>query len=299
MHSINFGSKPIQFLTLAFLSLIWGSSFILMKKGLAAFGPDEVAAFRIFLVFLVLLPHALTHLNLIRKSNAFSLLAVGMLGSAIPYVLFVTAQTEISSSLSGILNALTPLFTLVFGVMFFRRKTRLANIAGVLLGLAGAAGLIYFSEEHNLAHSFTIFMLLPAIASAFYGLNVNIIKSFLQNFDPVAITSLSFFMIGPFAGIYLFGFTDFIPHASSPDALMPLVFISVLAVVGTAFAVIVFNSLIKYTTALYASSVTYLIPVVAIFWGLFDNEKFYWIQALFVVLIFVGISLINRPKTSK
>ncbi|MGB0391345.1 MAG: DMT family transporter [Salibacteraceae bacterium] len=296
MNKLDFSSRTVQVITLVFLSLIWGSSFILMKRGLDSYPPNEIAALRLFLVFIVLLPSTIKHFKVLKPSNRWAFFAVGVFGSALPYYLFVTAQTEISSSLSGILNSLTPLFTLIFALVFFKEKIRAISAMGVSLGLIGAIGLIYFSAEHEVAQSFTIYMLLPIIASACYGMNVNIIKSRLQNVDPVAVTALSFALVGPFAGIYLFGVSDFMTHVQQPDGLKNFGFIAILAVMGTALAVLVFNMLIKETTALFASSVTYLIPIVAIVWGVIDGEEFNLIQLLFAVLILAGISLIRSKR---
>ncbi|MFT4752973.1 MAG: drug/metabolite transporter (DMT)-like permease [Salibacteraceae bacterium] len=296
MKAIDFKSRTVQISTLAFLSLIWGSSFILMKRGLETFPPNEIAALRLFLVFVVLLPSTVTHFKVLKPNNRWAFLSVGILGSALPYLLFVTAQTEISSSLSGILNSLTPLFTLIFALVFFKEKIRVISVVGVSLGLIGAIGLIYFSAEHAVAHTFTVYMLLPIIASACYGLNVNIIKTRLQNINPVAVTALSFALIGPFAGVYLFGFSDFTAHIQEPAGLKSFGYISILAVLGTALAVLIFNMLIKHTTALFASSVTYLIPIIAILWGVVDGEEFNMMQLLFVGVILAGISLIKSKK---
>ena len=296
MQKIDFSSRAVQAATLGFLSLIWGSSFILMKRGLEVFPPNEIASLRIFLVFLVLLPSTIKHFSALKPSNRWAFFAVGILGSALPYFLFVTAQTQISSSLSGILNSLTPLFTLIFALAFFKQKIRTISMVGVSLGLVGAIGLIYFSAEHAVSQSFTIYMLLPIIASASYGLNVNIIKSKLQNINPVAVTALSFALVGPFAGIYLLGFSDFTTHIQEPNGLSSFGYIAILAVFGTALAVLIFNMLIKHTTALFASSVTYLIPIIAIVWGLIDGEEFNLTQLLFVGVILGGISLIRSSK---
>lgn len=296
MKNIDFSSRSVQVLSLGFLALIWGSSFILMKRGLVSFAPNEIAALRLFLVFLVLLPSTIKHIKWLTADKVLPFLAVGVFGSALPYYLFVTAQTEISSSLSGILNSLTPLFTLLFAVAFFKQKVRWISVLGISIGLIGAVGLIYFSAEHALAHSFTIFMLLPIIASASYGLNVNIVKAYLQEVNPVAVTALSFALVGPFAGIYLFTSTDFVAHLTSPTGYESFGYITILAVVGTAFAVLIFNMLIKHTTAIFASAVTYLIPIIAILWGVVDGEAFNLIQLLFVFAILGGISLIKSKK---
>lgn len=296
MQKIDFKSRTVQIATLAFLSIIWGSSFILMKRGLEVFPASEIAALRMFLVFLVLLPSTIQHFSELKPSNRWWFFAVGIFGSALPYFLFVTAQTEISSSLSGILNSLTPLFTLIIAVFFFKQKVRSISMLGVSLGLIGAIGLIYFSAEHKVSQSFTIYMILPIIASASYGINVNIIKTYLQNINPVAVTAWSFAMIGPLAGVYLLGFSDFTSNIQLTGGLVSFGYIAILAVVGTALAVLIFNMLIKHTTALFASSVTYLIPIIAIIWGIIDGEEFNLIQLLFVIVILGGISLIKSSK---
>lgn len=296
MKKIDFSLRSVQIITLVFLSLIWGSSFILMKRGLESYPPQEIAALRLFLVFVVLLPSTIKFMKVLNASNRWAFLAVGIFGSALPYYLFVTAQTQISSSLSGILNSLTPLFTLIFALFFFKEKIRPISMVGVTVGLAGAIGLIYFSAEHDVAQSFTVYMLLPVIASACYGINVNIIKSNLKDINPIAVTALSFALIGPFAGVYLFTISDFVTHIQEPEGLQNFGFIAILAVIGTALAVLIFNMLIKETTALFASSVTYLIPIVAIVWGVIDGEAFNGIQLLFAGLILAGISLIKSKK---
>lgn len=296
MKNIDFSARSVQIFSLGFLALIWGSSFILMKRGLVSFTPNEIAALRLFLVFLVLLPSSIKHIKWLTVDKIMPFLAVGIFGSALPYYLFVTAQTEISSSLSGILNSLTPLFTLFFAVIFFKQRVRWVSVVGVTIGLIGAVGLIYFSAEHALANSFTVFMVLPIIAAASYGLNVNIIKAYLQEVNPVAVTAWSFALVGPWAGIYLFTATDFIPHLLAPHGIESFGYISILAIVGTAFAVLIFNMLIKHTTAIFASAVTYLIPIIAILWGVVDGEAFNLVQLLFVGAILGGISLIKSKK---
>jgi drug/metabolite transporter (DMT)-like permease len=169
-------------------------------------------------------------------------------------------------------------------------------MVGVSLGFIGAVGLVYFSAEHAIANSFTVYMILPVIASASYGINVNIVKTYLQNINPVAVTSLSFAMIGPIAGVYLLFFSDFVEHVQQPHGWESFGYISILAIIGTALAVLIFNMLIKYTTALFASSVTYLIPIVAIIWGIVDGESFNLIQLLSAGVILFGISLIRSNK---
>lgn len=296
---IDFANKATQWFTMAFLSLIWGSSFILMKRGLVSFSAEEVAAYRIFIVFVSLVPFSFKFLKNLKGKQAFILFLTGIFGSAFPYFFFVKAQTQIDSSLSGILNSLTPLFTLLFAYFFFKQRFRTFSIIGVLLGLIGASGLIYFSGNESLS-GISYYAILPIVASASYGLNVNLIKMYLQHLSSIEITGLSFMTIGPFTGLYLFLGTDFIPHlTSSEQGWTSLGYITILGVVGTAVAVWIFNMLIKETSALFASSVTYLIPIVAIAWGVLDHENINIYQFIFTGVIFLGISLINSKRSFK
>jgi len=297
MKSINFSSKKVQVATLSFLALIWGSSFILMHRGLDSFQADEVAAYRLFIVFVALIPFVKKDIHLLLEKRGLALLSVGLFGSALPYFLFVKAQTQIDSSLSGILNSLTPMFTLLFALVFFNQKFKRNSIIGVFLGFVGAAGLIYFSESQPTWESFSLYVFMPIVASACYGLNVNIIKMYLQNVSPMSMTALAFLWVGPFAGVYLFFFTDFVPHlVENPKGWESLGYISILGVVGTALAVWIFNMLIKETSALFASSVTYLIPIVAIAWGLVDGDQMNGFQFLFVGVILFGVAIINSKR---
>lgn len=292
-----FSSKPVQWITLVLLAVVWGSSFILMKRGLEAFAPEEIAAYRIFIVFFSLSPFVWKYRKLLVNAKSLPLFLAGIFGSALPYFLFIKAQTEISSSLSGILNSLTPIFTLLFAVLLFKQQFKWNSVLGIFLGFVGAVGLIYFSGNTSSTDSISLLVVLPIIASASYGLNVNLIKRYLQETPPMAVTAMSFAVIGPLAGIYLFGFSDFSTQLMNhPKGLSSFIYISILGVVGTALAVWMFNMLIKETSALFASSVTYLIPIVAVIWGVLDGENFYLMQFFAALIVLLGISLINSKR---
>jgi len=298
MVNINYGNKVVQWITLALLAITWGSSFILMKKGLEYFSPQEVAAYRISVATLVLLPFSLPNLSVLSK-NWRPLLIAGLFGNGIPAFLFAIAQTEIPSSLSGILNSLTSLFTLAIGIIFFRVAFLRFQILGVIAALIGALGLIGFGSLTEFG-TYAKYSSLVVIASACYGIAVNIIKYYLHDIKPAQITSLSFLLIGPPVAIYLFSTTDFITSSTTkPDALWGVFYLSILGIVGTAIAVIIFNRLIKETTAVFASSVTYLIPVVALTWGVFDGEQISLEQVAYMAIILVGIFLINSSAPGR
>ncbi|MCK9400808.1 MAG: EamA family transporter [Bacteroidales bacterium] len=295
-RSTNSRNLLIAYGILASLALIWGSSFILIKRGLEFYSSAEVGALRVSITFLVLSPFALSRLRKLSFQEWKYLAIVGLIGSGFPAFLFAKAQTGIDSSLAGILNSLTPLFTMVIGLSFFSLKIKWFNMAGVLIGLAGAIGLISISGgrsfEFNIQYAIYII-----IATVCYATNVNLVKYKLRDVDALTITALSFFIIGMPVLLYLLIFTEFIPQISTePAALKALGYIGILAVVGTALALIAFNKLVKLASPVFAASVTYLIPVVAVSWGSMDGEKMTPVSFLWMAVILLGIFLVNKKK---
>jgi drug/metabolite transporter (DMT)-like permease len=292
MSRIDLSKRGWQWATLLLLSIIWGTSFILMKKGLISYSSTQVAAFRMFFSFIIVLPLAIRNIRVINKRNIRPLLLSGLLGFAIPALLFTKAQTRIDSSLAGMLNSLTPLFTLIFGLLIFTARIKYYHVLGILIGLAGATGLIW-KRELNIFEGINAYALLVVVATICYGINVNIVKFKLAELTSVQITSLSFLFVGPVGGIYLL-FSDFSGVTQNGNYILNLVFIALLALLSSVLAVIIFNSLIKYTTAIFASSVTYIIPVFATLWGIFDGEIIRLAQLLWLVIILGGIYLVNK-----
>ena len=225
---------------------------------------------------------------------------MGVLGNLIPAFLFTKAETGISSSLTGMLNSLTPVFTLFLGVVLFKTKTKWVNALGIFIGFAGAIGLLTVGKSSDLGNNM-LFGLFVVVATVCYGLSVNIIKVELDNVKPIAATVWAMTFIGPMAGIYLFGCTDFVVKFNTqPGAYVSLGYVSLLAIFGTAISVIIFNMLIRNTTALFASSVTYLIPIVAMGWGFLDGENLQVLHFLWIAIILAGVFLVNKkPQTAK
>lgn len=285
----------IPWLILFGLVLTWGSSFILIKQGLEGFSGDSrvVGALRIVITFLVLLPFALRRLSRVKRKHWGVLVIVGIISNAAPAFLFAHAQTGIDSNMAGILNSLTPMFTLLIGLWFFHIKPKWFNIAGVFAGLAGAIGLIHYSGDGGFAFNFS-YAIYVLIATICYAASVNIIKTYLADLDAVSITVFSFLIIGVPVCIFLIFFTGFLDYLSAgKEAWEGLAYISILAIAGTAIALIFFNMLIKMTSALFAASVTYMIPVVAIIWGIIDGEIFEWNYLIWIILILGGVYLVN------
>jgi drug/metabolite transporter (DMT)-like permease len=288
--------KPsrLSWLILIVLSVVWGSSFILMKKGLEAFSSDEVAALRISIAFVFLSPLLIKHYQIDLKKYGLGLILMGVFGNLVPAFLFTKAETEISSSLTGMLNALTPLFTIVIAIFWLRIRPSGAQVAGIIVGFLAAVALMFF-DTNNEPSKNALYGLLVVLATLFYAISVTGIKKFLGDLNSVKATVWAFTFTGPASLIYLFGFSNFTVHLrQNPLALQSLGFISILAIVGTALSVIIYNVLIKQAGAVFASTCTYLIPVVAIAWGLVNYEAVNWIQMLSIIIIIFSVYLINR-----
>lgn len=287
-------AKNLKWILYIALVFIWGTSFILMKKGLEVFDPLQVGSLRIIITFLALAPLTFKRFKSISKRDWFILGIVGLLGSFFPAFLFAKAQTGLNSATAGILNSLTPLFTLLVGVSFFKFKPRWWSYIGVLISMLGTYGLLSVSGGN--AFSFNIqYGLLIILATLFYGTQINIIKTYLKHIPPVTITVFQFFIIGWPAVFVLFGFTDFIVlFKTEPRVYEGLFYVAILALVATAFALILFNKLIKIANPVFSSSVTYFIPLVALLWGFFDNESFNLLFFLWIGLILSGVYLVNR-----
>ncbi|MES2593618.1 MAG: EamA family transporter [Bacteroidota bacterium] len=286
-------TKFINWLILIALALTWGSSFILMKRGMEVYSSEQVAALRIFIAFLFLSPLIFRHVKKPLLKHWKGFVGMGVIGNLIPAFLFTKAETGISSSLTGALNSLTPLFTLLIGIILFKAKTSSLNVLGIIVGFVGAIGLLMVGQKADTDNNL-LFVFYVVLATLCYAVSVNIIKKRLGEVNSVTATVWAMLFIGPFAGIYLFT-TDFTERlANSPLALQSLGYVSILAIFGTAISVIVFNVLIKNTSAIFASSVTYLIPIVAMGWGLFDDEAVVLLHFAWIGLILSGVYLVNK-----
>ncbi|HAJ98909.1 MAG TPA: EamA family transporter [Bacteroidales bacterium] len=291
---MKIGAK--EWAALVFLMLVWGSSFILVKRGLESFSGMELGALRIVITFAILLPFAITRIRKVPMASLKFFAITGLIGSGIPPFLFGIAQMHIDSFLAGVLNALTPLFTLVIGVAFFRAKASILNVVGVLLALAGAAGLLMSVHNPQLGNGI-LYGLLVVVATVMYALNMNIIKKHLASFDPLTITSLMFASIGIPATIYLFAQSGFVATMqSNPQAWISFGYVAILAIFGSAISMVVHNWLIHRTSALFASTVTYMMPIVSIAWGIADGELFLLGYFLWIALILLGVYLTNKVR---
>ena len=276
----------------ALLAIIWGSSFILMKEGLKAFSPYQVASLRMLSAGIILLPFAYKALKSIPKEKMGLVVFSGLLGNFIPAYLFCIAETQIDSSLAGILNSLTPLFTIIVGVLFFKAQTNRVKILGMFIGFVGLSFLLAVGKNmsfHNLSYASLVLL-----ATLFYGINVNIVGRHMQQLGAINVASLAFaFLIIPSA-IVLYFTGYFNNDFSSPMVLKSLLASSVLGVIGTSIATILFYYLVKQSGMLFGSMVTYGIPVVAVAWGILDGENLSLLQIAFLGLILLGVWIVNR-----
>ena len=287
-------NKAFSWFLLILLSLVWGSSFILMKRGLEAFSSGEVAALRIGMAFIFLSPMLVVHYRLDFRKYWKGLVIMAFFGNFIPAFLFTESETMITSSLAGMLNALTPLFTVVVALLWIKVRPSGNKIAGIIVGFLAALALIFFEEAQDVFKNFS-YGLLVVIATVCYAVSINGIKKYLSDISSVKATVWAFTFSGPVALVYLFGFSDFTTHLqSSPSALSSLGYVAILAIFGTALSVILYNVLIKQAGVIFASSCTYLIPVVAVLWGIFDGEAVSGAQVFSILVIIGSVYLINR-----
>jgi drug/metabolite transporter (DMT)-like permease len=281
-------SKIWHWLAVALLSLIWGSSYILMKKGLRSFSAYQLASLRILISFICLLPVALRTLPKFSKKNFRSVFMIGLFGSGIPAFLYPLAETRIDSSLTGMLNSLSSAFTLVIGILFYKRMAIRSQIVGVFLGFLGAAGLLY-----NGPLTFNYYGLFVVLATVMNGISNNEVGR-VEGLNGLEITSLAFFVMSPFALTLLLS-TDLHAVFITPDWLLNFGYIATLSIVGSAFANAIYYYLVRDTSPLVASVVAYFLPIVATLWGLSDNEHLAPNMLISVLLILAGVYLINRP----
>jgi drug/metabolite transporter (DMT)-like permease len=293
MSEHNRGTALLLFIG---LTLIWGTSFILIKQGLKVLSWDEVATLRVTAAAIFLLPVGIVQFKGLKTSDYWKMFASGMMAILIPAFLFSGAQTQMASSVAGILNALSPLFTMIIGAFIFNQKFKGASIIGIILGFGGAVVLALTRSSDNFP-GFNMYALLIVLACIFYGANLNFVKFVIPNVRSLTITSVSVLLVAPIAAVYLFGFTDFtykLQHAEG--AWTATGFIIILGLMSTAVALLLFNRLVKLTTPLFASSVTYVMPVVAVLWGLLDGESIRAGHLIGMSLIIGGVYLANRKS---
>ena len=294
-------TTPMAWALLIILACIWGTSFILMKKGLVVFSALELGAIRVSVAALLLLPFALRHVGGVPRSQFKWLAMSGVVGTLLPAFLFAYAETKLASGLAGVLNALTVVFVLLVGALLFGQRLTAQRVLGIGLGLAGTVVMLQLGGSGGDATPagegnawYGLYILAATIG---YGLSVNVIKYKLSGLSPIAVTSMLLMLIGGPALAFLLLATDFVHKlGTAPGAWTAFGYIALLATMSTAVAMVLFNKLIQQSTALFASSSTYLIPIVALALGALDGEAFNMWHFVGMVVILGGVLIIHRAK---
>lgn len=285
-------TNTLKWLFLTVLALIWGSSFILIKKGLVGLSPMQLGSLRIIFSALFLIIIGFRSITEIKHHQWKYIALTSLFGTFIPAFLFAIAQTQIGSSVSSILNSLTPLNTLIIGGLAFGLSFKRTQVFGVIIGLIGTLLLIVNGAMNhpNQNYWYTVLVL---IASICYATNVNLLKKHLSDVKPLSISTGNFLVMLVPALIVLFS-TDFMNVVENAEVQNSMIYIIILGVVGTGIANIIFFKLIQMSSPVFATSVTYLIPVVAFFWGLLDNEMLTPIQFIGAFIILIGVYLSSK-----
>lgn len=281
-----------KWLFLLILAFIWGSSFILIKRGLVGLTPIQLGSLRIIFSAIFLLVIGFKTLPQIPQNKWKYIALTGLFGTFIPAFLFAIAQTQIDSSISSILNSLTPMNTLIIGILAFGLSPKRSQIVGVVIGLIGSALLILNGAVTHPEQNY-YYTILVIIASICYATNVNLLKKYLSDVSPLSITTGNFtVMLLP--ALLILSFSGFFQVFQLPQTQHSMLFVLILGVVGTGIANIIFFKLIQISSPVFATSVTYLIPVVAFFWGLVDSEVLSPIQLVGALIILFGVYLSSK-----
>ncbi|MCD8407131.1 DMT family transporter [Tenacibaculum dicentrarchi] len=288
-------SKQVKWLYLIVLALVWGSSFILMKKALIGVTPIQLGALRILITAIFLLLIGFKSLKKIQKKHQIYILYTAFLGTFFPVFMYAFAVKGIDSAITAILSSLTPFNTFILGALIFGFTFNKKQFIGILVGLIGTLILILKGAELNPNQNYW-YAILVVFSSIGYAFNVNIIKKYLSDLDALAITTGNFLVLIIPASLVLF-FSDFFTLFELNDQMTTTFgYITILAILGTGIAKILYNKMVHLTTPIFASSVTYLIPIVAVAWGLADDEKLSLVQLLAGGIILFGVWLVNKAK---
>ena len=294
MHNIK-----SKWMYLFVLSIIWGSSFILIKKSLIGLTPYQLGALRMIITGLFLFAMGYKTIKTIKKPDWKWIVISGLLGSFIPAFFFAIAETEIDSAIVSILNSLVPLNTILLGFAVFKITSTKRQILGVMIGFIGTAILILKGAHLNPNQNY-FYAIFVVLSTLMYAVNVNIIKKYLQHVKPLTIATGNFVAI-IIPAIIILLFTDFfsVKTFENPKLKIAMVYITILSFFGTAMAKILFNKLVHMSTPVFASSVTFVIPIVALIWGFLDGEAFSILQGVASIVILFGVYLSHKSQSNR
>jgi len=288
-------SKNQKWIYLGILALVWGSSFILMKKALIGLTPIQLGALRILIAGFFLLLIGFKSIKEIQRHHWKYIVYTAILGTFIPVFLFAYAVSGIDSSIVSILNSLTPFNTFIFGALVFGFTFKKQQLIGIIIGLVGTIILILEGADLNPNQNYWLSILI-IIASVGYAFNVNIVKKYLHDISALSIVAGNFLLM-VIPALLVLSMTDFFStFEMNQTNINSLGYVTILSIIGTGLAKVLYNKMVNLATPIFASSVTYLIPIVAVFWGILDGEKLSFTELLAAFIILFGVYLVNKKK---
>lgn len=284
-----------KWVLLILLSLIWGSSFILIKKSLDHFSPYQVGALRVLIAGIILMPIAISKYRLFPKRHLKWLILAAFTGNFIPMFLFPIAEMEISSSIAGIINSMMPIFVIIVGTLFWKFETTKRQMTGIFISFTGVCLLAFGGGDDAKFKIFPILLLLSATLC--YAISTTTVKSKLMDVSSTVLSAFVFSFILFLPSLVALVSTGFVSNFTfSKENMIGLMFVSLLSVFGTGLAMMMNYRLLKVSTPLFASTVTLLMPIVAIIWGILDGEKLTILQFVGASVIIAGLIFL-RAKT--
>lgn len=284
-----------KWILLVILSIIWGSSFILIKKSLDHFTPYQVGALRVLIAGIILMPIAISKYKLFPKKHLKWLILAAFTGNFIPMFLFPIAETEISSSIAGIINSMMPIFVIIVGTLFWKFETTKRQMTGIFISFVGVCILAFGGGDDSKFKIFPILLLL--LATLCYAISTTTVKSKLMDVSSTVLSAFVFSFVLFLPSLFALLSTGFVSTFSfSKENMIGLMFVSLLSVFGTGLAMMMNYRLLKVSTPLFASTVTLLMPIVAIIWGILDGEKLTVLQFAGASIIIAGLIFL-RAKT--
>lgn len=286
-------SEKEKWILLFVLTLIWGSSFILIKKSLLYFNPYQVGALRVLIASVLLMPYAFLNIKKLPKDKIKWIVLSALIGNFFPMFLFPLAETQISSSIAGIINSLMPIFIIVLTLLFWRKETTKNQIIGVSISFVGAVILTLGNGELGSIQWFPIGLLL--LATLLYAINSITVKKKLAHLEPKLLSAFVFGFALFFPSLLALVFSGFFQEIKYDAALASgLVFVALLAVLGTGLAMMLNYRLLHISNAIFASTVTLLMPIVAVIWGFLDGESLSLYQSIGAIIILVGLLFLRK-----
>jgi drug/metabolite transporter (DMT)-like permease len=288
-----------KYFLLVIIALTWGSSFILIKKTLPVFDPFQIGAFRAGFSGLLLSFIGIPALRRMSRKDIFWIALSGLLGNFLVVFIFPFAQQEVSSSLAGIINALDPIFTLILGVLLFGIRSKPIQYLGAIIGFGGAFILVYASDSEN-SQSHYLYTLLLIIGSALYAISALIVEKKLKHIKSTELTS-SIYVFWMIPALIILAFSGFFTEIdfSQTETIESLGYLLFLTLVTTTLVMFLFFKLVQDTSAVFVSTISLLLPVIAVFWGILDGEKFTFWYALGGILVLVGVNFIREKTMEK